>query len=29
MDIYIDPLTAMMVMVIWGAVTMVKTYLRK
>jgi hypothetical protein len=29
MDINIDPLTAMMVMVIWGAVTMVKTYLRK
>jgi hypothetical protein len=29
MDINIDPLTAMMIMVIWGAVTMVKTYLRK
>ena len=29
MDINIDPLTAMMVMVIWGAVTMLKTYLRK
>ena len=29
MDIHIDPLTAMMIMVIWGAVTMVKTYLRK
>jgi hypothetical protein len=29
MDINIDPLTAMMVMVIWGAVTMIKEYLRK
>jgi hypothetical protein len=29
MDLNIDPLTAMMLMVIWGAVTMVKTYLRK
>jgi|APGre2960657423_1045063.scaffolds.fasta_scaffold14324_5 hypothetical protein len=29
MDINIDPLTAMMVMVIWGAVTMIREYLRK
>jgi hypothetical protein len=29
MDLNIDPLTAMMLMVIWGAVTMLKTYLRK
>jgi len=29
MDISIDPLTAMMLMVVWGAVTMLKAYLRK